>query len=37
MVLGTIVFGAVVYWIMRTVKARRGVKVQYAFAEIPPE
>jgi amino acid transporter len=37
MVLGTIVFGAVVYWIMRTVKARRGVKVEYAFAEIPPE
>jgi APA family basic amino acid/polyamine antiporter len=37
MVLGTIVFGAAVYWIMRTVKARRGVKVEYAFAEIPPE
>jgi APA family basic amino acid/polyamine antiporter len=37
MVLGTIVFGAVVYWIMRTVKARRGIKVEYAFAEIPPE
>jgi APA family basic amino acid/polyamine antiporter len=37
MVLGTILFGAIVYWIMRTVKARRGVKVQYAFAEIPPE
>jgi amino acid transporter len=37
MVLGTIVFGAVVYWIMRAIKARRGVKVQFAFAEIPPE
>jgi amino acid transporter len=37
MVLGTIVFGALVYWIMRAVKARRGIKVEYAFAEIPPE
>jgi APA family basic amino acid/polyamine antiporter len=37
MVLGTIVFGAIVYWIMRAVKARRGIKVEYAFAEIPPE
>ena len=37
MVLGTIVFGVLVYWIMRAVKARRGIKVEYAFAEIPPE
>jgi hypothetical protein len=37
MVLGTIIFGALVYWIMRAVKARRGIKVEYAFAEIPPE
>lgn len=36
-VAGTVVFGLVVYLIMRSVQARRGVKVQYAFAEIPPE
>ncbi|HXF36697.1 MAG TPA: amino acid permease [Actinomycetota bacterium] len=36
-VLGTAVFGLVVYWIMRTIKAQQGIKVEYAFAEIPPE
>jgi len=36
-VLGTAAFGAIVYWIMRTTKASKGIKVEYAFAEIPPE
>ncbi len=36
-VLGTAVFGLLVYWVMRTVKAQKGIKVEYAFAEIPPE
>jgi len=36
-VLGTALFGLAVYWIMRTVKAQKGIKVEYAFAEIPPE
>ena len=33
----TVVAGLVVYLIMRQVRARKGVNVQYAFAEIPPE
>jgi amino acid transporter len=37
MVVGTIIFGAVVYWLMRGYKARQGINVGYAFAEIPPE
>jgi hypothetical protein len=37
MVVGTIIFGAVVYWLMRSYKARQGINVGYAFAEIPPE
>jgi hypothetical protein len=36
-VAGTAVFGLIVYFIMRSVKASRGIKVEYAFAEIPPE
>jgi amino acid transporter len=36
-VLGTAVIGLAVYFIMRQVRASRGVKVEYAFAEIPPE
>lgn len=36
-VLGTILFGVVIYWIMRQLKARQGIKVEFAFAEIPPE
>ena len=36
-VLGTILFGVVLYWIMRQLKARQGVRVEFAFAEIPPE
>jgi len=36
-VLGTAIFGLLVYWVMRSVKASRGIKVEYAFAEIPPE
>lgn len=36
-VLGTAVVGLLVYWVMRTIKARQGIKVEYAFAEIPPE
>lgn len=36
-VAGTAAFGLIVYWIMRSVRASKGVKVEYAFAEIPPE
>jgi amino acid transporter len=36
-VAGTAAFGIIVYWIMRTFRAQRGLKVEYAFAEIPPE
>ena len=36
-VAGTAAFGLIVYWIMRTTKAQKGIKVEYAFAEIPPE
>jgi copper homeostasis protein CutC len=36
-VLGTIAFGLLVYWIMRTIKRQQGVRVEYAFAELPPE
>jgi amino acid transporter len=34
---GTAAFGLIVYWIMRTLRAQQGLKVEYAFAEIPPE
>jgi basic amino acid/polyamine antiporter, APA family len=34
---GTAVFGVIVYWIMRTIRAQRGLRVEYAFTEIPPE
>ena len=37
MVVGTIVFGAIVYWLMRSYKASHGIDVSHAFAEIPPE
>jgi APA family basic amino acid/polyamine antiporter len=36
-VLLTAVFGLLVYFIMRTFRAQKGIKVEYAFAEIPPE
>jgi APA family basic amino acid/polyamine antiporter len=36
-VAGTVVFGLVLYLIMRSVRAAKGIKVEYAFAEIPPE
>lgn len=36
-VLGTAAFGLIVYWVMRTFRASKGLKVEYAFAEIPPE
>jgi basic amino acid/polyamine antiporter, APA family len=36
-VAGTAVFGVLVYLVMRSVRASRGLKVEYAFAEIPPE
>jgi APA family basic amino acid/polyamine antiporter len=36
-VLGTALFGLIVYFIMRQTKASKGIKVEYAFAEIPPE
>ncbi len=36
-VLGTALLGLVVYVVMRQSKASKGIKVEYAFAEIPPE
>ena len=36
-VAGTAAFGIIVYWIMRTFRAQRGLKVEYAFSEVPPE
>ena len=36
-VLGTAVFGLLVYLVMRQVRAGAGLKVEYAFREIPPE
>jgi APA family basic amino acid/polyamine antiporter len=36
-VLCTVLLGLAIYFVMRSVKARRGIKVQYAFVEIPPE
>ena len=36
-VAGTAAFGIIIYWIMRTFRAQRGLKVEYAFLEIPPE
>jgi APA family basic amino acid/polyamine antiporter len=36
-VLGTAIVGLVVYFVMRQVRAGAGLKVEYAFREIPPE
>jgi amino acid transporter len=36
-VAGTAAFGIIIYWIMRTFRAQRGLKVEYAFSEVPPE
>src|SRR3990170_6727086 len=36
-VIGTAVFALIIYFVMRSVKASKGIKVEYAFAEIPPE
>jgi amino acid transporter len=36
-VAGTAVVGVIVYFVMRSVRASKGLKVEYAFAEIPPE
>jgi amino acid transporter len=36
-VLGTAALGLIVYFVMRSVRAGAGLKVEYAFREIPPE
>jgi amino acid transporter len=36
-VLGTAAFGLIVYLIMKSVQRGKGIKVEYAFQEIPPE
>ncbi len=36
-VVGTAAFGLLVYFVMRQVRAGAGLKVEYAFREIPPE
>ena len=33
----TVLVGLIVYLVMRSTRARKGFKVEYAFAEIPPE
>jgi len=37
LVIGAVVFSLIVYFVMRQTKARKGIKVEYAFSEIPPE
>jgi len=37
LVVGAVVFSLIVYFVMRQTKARKGIKVEYAFSEIPPE
>jgi amino acid transporter len=37
LVVGTLVFGLAVYFLMKQVKASQGVHVEYAFRQIPPE
>ena len=37
MVIGAVVVSLIVYFVMRRTKASKGIKVEYAFAEIPPE
>ena len=34
---GTALLGLLVYFVMKQVRASKGVKVEYAFAEVPPE
>jgi len=36
-VIGTVVFSIAVYFAMRAAKARRGINVDFAFRQIPPE
>ena len=36
-VVGTAAFGLIVYLIMKSVQSSKGIKVEYAFQEIPPE
>jgi amino acid transporter len=36
-VVGTAVFALIIYFVMRSVRSSKGLKVEYAFAEIPPE
>jgi hypothetical protein len=36
-VVGTAVFALIIYFLMRSVRSSKGIKVEYAFAEIPPE
>jgi len=36
-VVGTVVFALLIYLVMRQIKAQRGIRVEYAFAEVPPE
>ncbi|MCS7257545.1 MAG: hypothetical protein NZ562_13100, partial [Thermomicrobium sp.] len=31
------IVGALVYWLAKTIQARRGIRIEYAFQEIPPE
>jgi amino acid transporter len=36
-VVGTGLFALIIYFVMRSVRSSEGIKVEYAFAEIPPE
>lgn len=37
LVLGSVLFGVLVYWFMRAVRSRQGINVRFAFSSVPPE
>lgn len=37
LVVGSLLLGAIVYWLMRYTRARKGVDVRYAFSSVPAE
>jgi amino acid transporter len=37
LVIGSLLLGAIVYWLMRITRARKGVDVRYAFSNVPVE
>lgn len=37
LVVGSLLLGALVYWLMRVAQARKGVDVRFAFSNVPVE